>query len=192
MKNVLNELDDQARIGEVISWLVGQDKQKESVHNAEADHLWTFFSKASSKPVAVLQQHAKTIIQNENNPVIIERECCELLGIPSNTLQISPEKLKKQLAMVSTKSFDSILTTDGYTLRWIYYIDAYEESIYTENKIGRTLRTLRNDKGTKYRTENIQALKKRAAFSIKDVKNGTPNIWSDEVLDTSPAKLTKL
>ena len=158
------------RASEIIEALLNEENN----NIVEKSHWWKFLSTISGLPVEKLIQETKKIklVKNRDKREI---KYCKLL------------KIRKPLVHHLTgphlhiRNIPAEYDTYAWIFRWIY---TYADDGKIQKQPGITLSTL------KYDLEKIKANRffKRASFTYS-VKNGTPEKWSEELIEVDRASL---
>ncbi len=174
MKNwyiISKKLDEEVKVWELIEALLSEEEIESEAILKEKDHWWKFLEQVSSIPIEKLKEEAGKIKERVERKIEREVKYCKLLNI---------------------KSFNSQFVSsliDAYTIRWIYTFQRYNEAKVPDDRHGNKITTLRSYlKKGKISKKEIMKLYKRSCFIDKHIRNGTPDKYSEELIEVDLSK----
>ena len=179
------KLNEHVELRELIEALLSEEEIESEEILKEKRHWWKFLEQVSSVPVEKLKGEASKIKEQVESETEREVKYCELLNIKPLTVQIVGSRLKKRL-----KGVKPIILADAYTIRWIYTFQRYNETKVPKDRIGNKINTLRGRvKKGRINKKEVKKLYKRACFIDEHVREGTPDKYSEELIEINLSKL---
>lgn len=172
--SISKRLDEEInRSYELIEGLLNGDSA-----NIEVVHWWNFLSTISNIPTNRLKQEVKRIKEKGGDKDKIEIEYCKLLKIEEPLVHhwTGPPDNIRGVRAVPTE-YDTVTGV----FRWLYIYEDQNNEI--RNLPGLKLSTVKNY--LKQGKIEVKRLFKHASFTTS-VRDGTPEKWSDELIEVEP------